>query len=150
MERRTNTKQLKWAGQALTKTVIIYCLLPLLLFILPIAGLVPSSKTDSLPPGNHVGSFLLNANHFFQEAHYSYHLPFRAQQVEGELEITEEEEYSYSISGPRLLPPADRTSIERHITNLIRNKLLIANSSLDDLEKLPLFVVHHSWKAFLS
>ncbi|MCG7858351.1 hypothetical protein MD537_15310 [Flavihumibacter sediminis] len=139
MLRKSNTINWHHAGNALTKAAIQYCLLPLLVIFLPAANLAISWH-DSFDSGFR-----------FQQAHYSYHLPFVSDQVEGELEISEEEDKETdSFSGNDLLSPPEHLSVERHYSRLIRNRLIRISTSLKQQKSPPLFILHHSWKGFLS
>lgn len=131
------------------KTVINYCLIALLAFSFSWQQFSAFVTIQGPSTANASG---FHAQHTTATAQFFSHFPFESAPIgqEMEMEVLEEDETKNSHDAYCTAFVQTYSSDEILYTSSLRSRFLQLATSIHNRSTVPFFILHHSWKSYLS
>ncbi len=130
-----------------------YCLLLLFAFAFSLQQFSAFAYTQ-LVQNSKENASVLRPQQLIHHSPLSYHLPIAPNTLACEMEILEEDENDNNrrtgIDDQRNGVAAGHCSDENDFTIALKSRYLQLASSANQRTSIPLFILHHSWKNYLS
>jgi hypothetical protein len=136
------------------KAAFKYCLILLFAFAFSLQQFSAFAYSQLAESSKKETSSHLHSQQLFNSSQFSYHLPFQPNPLEWEMEFVEEDDDNnnkkISIDVHKNHFVETHSSGEFEYTTCLKSRYLQLTSSVNNRATIPFFILHHSWKNYLS